>query len=108
MQSYPVSKIARKELTPSGLRSKIEEVFGTSPNEVGDALVVSYLAIKEMKVRTDGKSLLIETVMEPKVPTEQQMATIKAYNRFLEVATGFTSKERAKRLQAEAKKRQPA
>lgn len=104
MQTYPVSREARKGLNPADLSAKISEVFGVSPKNDGETLVVSYLAIKELKIRTDGKSLLVETLMEPKVPEVQQMATIKAYNHFLELATGLTAKERAKKLQAAAKK----
>ncbi len=107
MQTYPVSREARKDLSLDPLSKRMTEAFGVSPRVEGDTLLLSYLAIKELRVRTDGRSLMVETLMDPKVPGEQQMATIKAYNRFLELATGLTAKERAKKLQAEAKKGVP-
>ncbi len=40
--------------------------------------------------------------MNPKVPEEVARETIARYNRFLEEATGFSAKERAKRLRKSA------
>ncbi len=40
--------------------------------------------------------------MDPKVPEEVARETIRRYNAFLEDATGFTAKERAKRLKKSA------
>jgi hypothetical protein len=103
MQRYPVSRDCQKELNLSALRGKIEEVFGGQATEDGSFLVATFGALKQMKVGVDGKSLLVETLMEPKVPPETQAETIRRYNRFLEVATGYSSKERAKRMQKELK-----
>ncbi len=52
----------------------------------------------------EGKNLLVETVTQAGASPEDQARTIKAYNQFLELATGFTAKERAKKAQAAAKK----
>ncbi len=40
--------------------------------------------------------------MDPKVPEEVARETIARYNRFLEDVTGYTSKERARRLRKES------
>jgi hypothetical protein len=41
--------------------------------------------------------------MNPQVDNTTAGKTISAFNRFLEAATGFTTKERAKRAQQSAK-----
>ena len=41
--------------------------------------------------------------MNPQVDNETAAKTISAFNRFLEAATGYTTKERAKRAQQSAK-----
>jgi hypothetical protein len=41
--------------------------------------------------------------MDPSVGDEVALSTIKAYNVFLERATGLTAKERAKKAQKKAK-----
>jgi hypothetical protein len=104
MQKYPVSRESQKQLNLHDLSAKIESTFGGPVREDGNTLVASFGALKELKVTTDGKVLMVETLMEPRVPPETQADTIRRYNQFLELATGFTSKERAKRLQKEAKK----
>jgi hypothetical protein len=104
MQKYPVSRECQKQLNLHDLKGKVESVFEGSVREDGNMLIASFGALKELKVTTDGKVLMVETLMEPKVPPETQMETIRRYNHFLELSTGFTSKERAKRLQKEAKK----
>ena len=45
--------------------------------------------------------------MDPKVPPDVQQDTVRRYYAFLEHATGYTAKERAKKLQQAAKKGTP-
>lgn len=108
MQRYPVRREKFKELSSSDLKAKITEVFGTPASEAGEFVTASFGALKELKVGFDGKHLLVETRTEPAAPEADQMLTIKKYNQFLEVVTGYTSKERGKKLQQEAKKGAPA
>ncbi len=56
-----------------------------------------------MSVWFDGKTLYVDTNMERDVDTETAAATIRAYNTFLEQATGFTAKQRRQRIQKKAK-----
>jgi hypothetical protein len=103
MTKYPVSPKVKGDLNPSKLQALMTEVFGTCSAE-GETLHASFGALKDLKVSVDGKQLLVETVMDPKVPPDVQSDTIKRYYSFLERATGYTAKERAKRLQQAAKK----
>ena len=58
-----------------------------------------------MVVRVESPSkLVVDTTMKTDVDTAVAADTIKRYNTFLERATGFTSKQRRKRLNDKAKK----
>ncbi|MDE1819573.1 MAG: DUF5611 family protein [Euryarchaeota archaeon] len=103
MQKYPVSPKVVKSLSLSTLQSVLQEVFGNGSTEEPFAHA-SFGALKDLKVGFEGKSMLVETVMDPTVPSEVQQETIRRYNSFLERATGYTAKERAKKLQQAAKK----
>jgi len=66
--------------------------------------VSSFGALKEIVAWPAKKNILgIDTKMDTTVANEVAQETIKAYNKFLETATGFTSKERGKRIQKKAK-----
>lgn len=106
MQKYPVARVALKELNLASILSKAEMVFGTA-TETDGFVHASFGALKDLKVGVEKGSLLVETIMDPSVSPEQQAETVRRYNAFLEKTTGLTSKQRAKRLQAEAKKGLP-
>src|SRR5947209_7049156 len=82
-----------------GLRADFGDV-GTD----GAKVIVSHGALEKMVVWTDGKKLFVDTTMKSGVPDHVATDTIKAYNAFLERATGLTAKERGKRAQQAAKK----
>src|SRR5438128_6539013 len=60
--------------------------------------------LEKMVVWTDGKKLFVDTTMKSGVPDHVATDTIKAYNAFLERATGLTAKERGKRAKEAAQK----
>ena len=68
----------------------------------GDAVTASFGAIDRLVARADGKGLSVDVTMNPKVPVEVAAETVQHYNRFLEAVTGYTAKERAKRLRKSA------
>ena len=52
-----------------------------------------------------GKThLRVDSTMNPKVAAEEAQKTMRAWNTFLELATGYDSKDRAKRAKKEAEK----
>lgn len=106
VQKYPVSPVARKSLALPPLKELATEVFGTCREE-GGVLHAQFGALKDLKIGIEGKDLLIETVMDPSVSPEAQQDTIHRYYAFLERATGYTAKQRAKKLQEAAKKGKP-
>jgi hypothetical protein len=103
MQEYDIRRGHQKELEGGKLKSMMQEAFGNVADE-GDMLVSKYGALSKLTVGWDGKSILkVETVMDPNVAPDVAQSTVKTYYAFLERATGFTSKERGKRLQKKAK-----
>lgn len=75
--------------------------FGEATRE-GDAVLGRFGAISRLKVEGAGRELVVDLVMDPKVSEETARETIGRYNHFLEEVTGFSSKERARRLRKSA------
>ncbi|HTT45038.1 MAG TPA: DUF5611 family protein [Thermoplasmata archaeon] len=97
MQNYPVRASERKNLTLPSLEQVLKECFGEAHID-GDSAVSSFGAISRIAVRPIGRELAVDPTMDPKVPEEVARETIRRYNLFLESATGYSAKERAKRL----------
>ncbi|MFQ5837671.1 MAG: DUF5611 family protein [Thermoplasmata archaeon] len=101
MQTYDIKRGHFRELEGDGLR-RILRGFGEVDGVEG-RMRVSYGAIRDMAVWTDGKFLYVEMDMSRDVDNQTAGETVRAYNAFLERATGFTSKQRRARLQKRAK-----
>jgi hypothetical protein len=101
VQHYPIRPTARKLLTEARLRALLEEQFENVTVE-GAVFRASYGALAVLRVQLEGKDLVVETQMNPKVPIEVAQATIQRYNRFLEAATGYNAKERSSKLKKAA------
>ena len=104
MQDYEIRRGHFAEIEGEKLGSIIEGVFGKA-NKIGDnSYETSFGAIAKLTATIrDKKSLTIDTVMNSKVDANTAADTVRKYNAFLEKATGFTSKERVKRVQKKAK-----
>ena len=102
MRDYELRRGLAKLLEGDGLRKIAADVFGHAGVD-GQKVTISFGALETMVVWTDGKRLFVETTMKPGVPDQTATDTIKAYNVFLERATGYTAKERSKRVQKAAK-----
>jgi hypothetical protein len=100
---YELKKGKYEELEGEGLKSIMEEVFGTVTRE-GDLYVTSYGALKRLEAKLVGKSALyVSTESDTSVQEAVGVETIKRFNQFLERATGYTAKERKNRLQKKAR-----
>jgi hypothetical protein len=106
MRDYELRRGIAKSLEGDGLRTIAAETFGQASVD-GDRVVVSFGAIEKLDAWTDGKKLFVDTVMKAGAPDHVATETIKAFNAFLERATGYSAKERGKRAQAAAKKGGP-
>ena len=101
MQKYPVRTSHRAKLAAPALRDVAARHFEAAELD-GDAVVARWGAIERIAAKAEGKELGIDLRMNPKVEESVAKETIRRYNDFLEEATGFNSKERAKRLRKSA------
>lgn len=101
MQTYPVRADHRRLLELDNLaeiaRHHFENVTSL-PTEV----TATYGALERLSARPQGRQLEVDVRMNPKVPETVARETISRYNRFLEEATGYSAKERAKRMRKSA------
>ena len=88
-----------------GLKRLLKEHFETEPEEDEDGwLHMKYGALQPLSLRIVSRSELhVETTSDTNVGPDIAQDSIRRYNRFLEAATGFNSKQRSKRLQKKAK-----
>jgi len=54
-----------------------------------------------MKVWTDGKKLCVDTEPDTEIDVGEVSDTNKRFRRFLDAATGYTAKERVKKMKKE-------
>jgi len=101
VQNYPVRASQRSSLNLPALEAILKTCFGEAHIE-GDSAVASFGAISRIAVRPAGRELSVDPTMNPQVPEDVARDTIRRYNQFLETATGFSAKERAKRLRKSA------
>jgi hypothetical protein len=100
---YDVRKGHYPKIEGDGLKDIMGMTFGNVKGE-GDKLVSSYGAITKVEVKVLSKTALeVTSESDKSAPLEVQAESVKRWNAFLEQATGFTSKERSKRLQKKAK-----
>lgn len=104
MQEYEIKRGHFSEIEGERLGALIEGIFGKA-SKLGDgSYETSFGAIAKLTVTLkDKKTMIIDTVMNTKVDANTAADTVRKYNVFLERATGFTSKERVKRVQKKAK-----
>ncbi len=102
MQSYELKRGLAKRIEGGNLKALVASVFGAAGESDG-RIVTQYGALEKLATWTDGKSLFVNTVMNPRVGDDVARSTIAKYNQFLERATGYTTKERSKRAQVKTK-----
>lgn len=93
MRGYPVKR---------GHKPDLEQIMKECFNNVREEnkmLVSSFGALKKIRVWMDAKKVFVETEMKT-TDDETGLKTIKAYNRFLESVTGYTAKERMKKVKS--------
>jgi hypothetical protein len=89
-----------------GLKDMLRKLFDTEPEDGDGGWVhIRYGALQPLSVKVLSKAeLAVETKSAADVSADVAQETIRRYNKFLETATGFNSKQRSKRLQQKAKK----
>jgi len=106
VQAYPLRRGQFKNIEGVRLKDLLEMSFGPVQEQDGK-FVCAYGALERITAWTDGKSLFVDTVANPKVDNDTAVSTRERWNAFLETATGYTAKQRAKKIQEETKKGAP-
>ena len=103
MQEQDIKRGNFKNLEGENLGELIKEVFGEFKKD-GDKYIIHYGALAPFTIWIKEKSTLcIDTQMNADVDEETAIDTRKKYNLFMEKATGFTAKQRNKRIQKKLK-----
>lgn len=106
MQRYAIKRGHYRNVEGVRLKDVMETVFGPA-EEVDGKFVCSYGALTKIVAWADKVALHVDTQANPSVDNDTAIRTRQAWNAFLERATGFDAKQRAKRVQEEAKKGVP-
>ncbi len=101
MQRYPVRADHRGKLALPELVTCARACFDSAEAE-GTHLLSHYGAIERLEAHPEGRELAVELTMNPNVSSEVAGETVQRYNRFLQEVTGYSAKERAKRLRKSA------
>ena len=105
MRDYELRRGHWKNIDGEKLLHLMQDVFSDGRKDGSGFVVENFGAISRLYVEQLGKThVRVDSTMNPKVSNEDAQKTLRAYNDFLELATGYDAKQRAKRAQAEAKK----
>ncbi|RZN38550.1 MAG: hypothetical protein EF813_04735 [Methanosarcinales archaeon] len=81
----------------------IKECFPSEVETIDNKFVISYKALKTMEVWVDGKKLCVNTESNTDIDIGEVSDTNKRFRKFLDTATGYTAKERVKKMKKSAK-----
>lgn len=100
---FDIKKGHASMLEGDGLKNLMKDILGNVTEE-GGAYVSSFGATTRFEVKVLNKNTLSVVSTSDKSASVEAMAeSNRMYNDFMEKATGFTAKERSKRLQKKAK-----
>ena len=101
MQEYPIKRGLTKDLEER-TAAELKNCFGVEPAKTGKSYVIRYGALKKLEATcgAGGKTLLVNTESDMSVSDEIIIDTNKRFRKFLDAATGFSTKERVKRAKS--------
>ncbi len=98
MQEYPIKRGYGKNLEENMIQS-LRDQFGVEPLESGGHHTIAFGALQRLEVWTGekGKTLIVDTESNADVDDETIIETNRRFRKYLELVTGYNSKERAKK-----------
>jgi hypothetical protein len=101
MQEYPIKRGLTKDLEQR-VFAELKTCFGVEPEKIGNAYRIRYGALKRLEATpcAGGKTLRIDTESDTSAADEVIIDTNKRFRKFLDTATGFSTKERVKRAKS--------
>ena len=102
IQEYTFKRGFKKE-APKRVLEALKACFNVEVNAINDEYVLSYGAFRKLTVRVND-TLLVNTESEKIVSEAVIIDTNTRFRCFLEKATGYTAKQRAKKAQEAVKR----
>jgi hypothetical protein len=101
MQEYPIKRGLTRDLEER-VAAELKNGFGIEPEKTGNSYVIRYGALKKLEVicGPGGKTLIVNTESDMSAGDEVIIDTNKKFRKFLDAATGFSTKERVKRAKS--------
>jgi hypothetical protein len=98
MQEYPIKRGLTKDLD-ARIISELKSCFGVEPEKTprGYSIKAGALLRLDVKIGTGGKSVIIDTESDINASDAVILDTNKRFRKYLDVVTGFSTKERVKR-----------
>jgi len=98
VREYPIKRGHYKHIEGDKLRKIIEDFFGHVEERNGK-YYTSFGSLARIEIYLkDKRTLVVSTTPKETYSKEEALETLRRYNRFLDVVTGYTAKERAERL----------
>lgn len=103
MQEYPIKRGLTKDLEQR-VAAELRNCFGVEPEKSGNSYRIRYGALKRLEAiaGAGGKTLRVDTESDTSASDEVIIDTNKRFRKFLDAATGFSTKERVKRAKSVA------
>jgi hypothetical protein len=103
MQEYPVKRGLTKDLE-TRMATELKNCFGAEPEKTAKGYRIRFGALKRLDVTAGAgsKSVIIDTESDVSAGDDVIIDTNKRFRRYLDVVTGFSTKERVKRAKSTA------
>jgi len=103
MQEYPIKRGLTKDLE-TRIVAELKTCFSVEPEKSAKGYRIKFGALKRLDVTAGagGKSVIIDTESDMGVSDEVIIDTNKRFRKYLDVITGFSTKERVKRAKSPA------
>jgi len=102
MQEYPIKRGLTKDLKTKML-DDLKTCFGVDAEDAGNGhFRIAYGALRylDISIGTGGKSIIIDTESNRDVSDAVILDTNKRFRQYLDLVTGFSTKERVKRAKS--------
>jgi hypothetical protein len=101
MQEYPIKRGLTRDLEARAV-AELKNCFGTEPEKTQKGYRIASGALKRLDVTigAGSRSIIIDTESDITAADEIIIDTNKRFRKFLDVVTGFSTKERVKRAKS--------
>ncbi|MFZ1128004.1 DUF5611 family protein [Methanoregula sp.] len=101
MQEYPIKRGLTKDLEPR-IAAELRNCFGVEPEKNGHSYRIRFGALKRLEATcgAGGKTLRVNTESDTSASDDVIIDTNRRFRKFLDAATGFSTKERVKRAKS--------